>query len=171
MGSGSFLARWGQQARGPGRETREAARAAGAGAGRFRLRPGEGAGPYKGQGPRPPLSPSSRLPGLTCQFCSLAAMASFTVKAYLLGKEEAAREIRRFSFCLSPEPEAEAEAAAGPGPCERLLARVAALFPVLRPGGFQAHYRGERAGVGSGRGCLVLLGAGCAAAQRERGCP
>ncbi|XP_040851494.1 sequestosome-1 isoform X1 [Ochotona curzoniae] len=70
-------------------------------------------------------------------------MASFTVKAYLLGKEEAAREIRRFSFCLSPEPEAEAEAAAGPGPCERLLARVAALFPVLRPGGFQAHYRDE----------------------------
>ncbi|XP_017206323.1 sequestosome-1 isoform X2 [Oryctolagus cuniculus] len=70
-------------------------------------------------------------------------MASLTVKAYLLGKEEAAREIRRFSFCFSPEPEAEAEAAAGPGPCERLLARVAALFPALRPGGFQAHYRDE----------------------------
>uniref|UniRef100_A0A4X1VVD8 Sequestosome 1 n=1 Tax=Sus scrofa TaxID=9823 RepID=A0A4X1VVD8_PIG len=30
-----------------------------------------------------------------------------------------------------------------PGPCERLLSRVAALFPVLRPGGFQAHYRDE----------------------------
>uniref|UniRef100_A0A8C8ZDN8 Sequestosome 1 n=1 Tax=Prolemur simus TaxID=1328070 RepID=A0A8C8ZDN8_PROSS len=70
-------------------------------------------------------------------------MASFTVKAYLLGKEDAAREIRRFSFCFSPEPEAEAEAAAGPGPCERLLSRVAALFPALRPGGFQAHYRDE----------------------------
>ncbi|PNJ18591.1 SQSTM1 isoform 5 [Pongo abelii] len=70
-------------------------------------------------------------------------MASLTVKAYLLGKEEAAREIRRFSFCFSPEPEAEAEAAAGPGPCERLLSRVAALFPALRPGGFQAHYRDE----------------------------
>nr|XP_021507403.1 sequestosome-1 isoform X2 [Meriones unguiculatus] len=70
-------------------------------------------------------------------------MASFTVKAYLLGKEEAAREIRRFSFCFSPEPEAEAEAAAGPGPCERLLSRVAVLFPALRPGGFQAHYRDE----------------------------
>ncbi|KAI2540512.1 sequestosome 1, partial [Homo sapiens] len=68
-------------------------------------------------------------------------MASLTVKAYLLGKEDAAREIRRFSFCCSPEPEAEAEAAAGPGPCERLLSRVAALFPALRPGGFQAHYR------------------------------
>ena len=72
-------------------------------------------------------------------------MASLTVKAYLLGKEDAAREIRRFSFCFSPEPEAEAEAAPGSRPCERLLSRVAALFPVLRPGGFQAHYRGERA--------------------------
>nr|BBA16880.1 EGFP-PB1 [synthetic construct] len=71
------------------------------------------------------------------------SMASLTVKAYLLGKEDAAREIRRFSFCCSPEPEAEAEAAAGPGPCERLLSRVAALFPALRPGGFQAHYRDE----------------------------
>lgn len=60
-------------------------------------------------------------------------MASLTVKAYLLGKEDAAREIRRFSFCFSPEPEAEAEDAAGPGPCERLLSRVAALFPALRP--------------------------------------
>ncbi|XP_026932737.1 sequestosome-1 [Acinonyx jubatus] len=74
-------------------------------------------------------------------------MASLTVKAYLLGKEDAAREIRRFSFCFSPEPEAEAEAeaevAAGPGPCERLLSRVAALFPALRPGGFQTHYRDE----------------------------
>ena len=76
-------------------------------------------------------------------------MASFTVKAYLLGKEEATREIRRFSFCFSPEPEAEAQAAAGPGPCERLLSRVAVLFPTLRPGGFQAHYRGEGLGRGS----------------------
>ncbi|XP_036913916.1 sequestosome-1 isoform X2 [Sturnira hondurensis] len=70
-------------------------------------------------------------------------MASLTVKAYLLGKEDAAREIRRFSFCFSAEPEMEAEAAAGPGPCERLLTRVAALFPVLRPGSFQAYYRDE----------------------------
>ncbi|TEA35387.1 hypothetical protein DBR06_SOUSAS21310012 [Sousa chinensis] len=70
-------------------------------------------------------------------------MASLTVKAYLLGKEDAAREIRRFSFCFSAEPEAEAESTAGPRPCERLLSRVAALFPVLRPGGFQAHYRDE----------------------------
>ncbi|KAF5918113.1 hypothetical protein HPG69_018454 [Diceros bicornis minor] len=70
-------------------------------------------------------------------------MASLTVKAYLLGKEDAAREIRRFSFCFSPELDAEAEAVAGPGPCERLLSRVAALFPALRPSGFQAHYRDE----------------------------
>lgn len=75
-------------------------------------------------------------------------MSSLTVKAYLLGKEDAAREIRRFSFCFSPDPEAEAEAeaAASPGSCERLLSRVAALFPALRPGGFQAHYRGEAVG-------------------------
>ncbi|XP_036169998.1 sequestosome-1 isoform X2 [Myotis myotis] len=70
-------------------------------------------------------------------------MASLTVKAYLLGKEDAAREIRRFSFCFSPDPEAEAEATAGLGPCERLLSRVASLFPALRPGSFQAHYRDE----------------------------
>lgn len=95
--------------------------------------------------PPPPLPPpgSSLAP-------QLVVMASLTVKAYLLGKEDAAREIRRFSFCFSPEPEAEAEAAAGPGPCERLLSRVAALFPVLRPGGFQAHYRGEQAGRSRG---------------------
>ncbi|XP_054573093.1 sequestosome-1 isoform X4 [Eptesicus fuscus] len=70
-------------------------------------------------------------------------MASLTVKAYLLGKEDAAREIRRFSFCFSPTLEAEAEGTADLGPCERLLSRVAALFPALRPGTFQAHYRDE----------------------------
>ncbi|XP_049634214.1 sequestosome-1 isoform X2 [Suncus etruscus] len=69
-------------------------------------------------------------------------MASFTVKAYLLGKEDSVREIRRFSFSVGAEAEAEAEAA-GARPCERLLARIAALFPALRPGGFQAHYRDE----------------------------
>ncbi|XP_066199398.1 sequestosome-1 isoform X3 [Saccopteryx leptura] len=68
-------------------------------------------------------------------------MVSLTVKAYLLGKEDAAREIRRFSFYFSSET--EAEAVAGAGPCERLLSRVAALFPALRPGSFQAHYRDE----------------------------
>ncbi|XP_054984628.1 sequestosome-1 isoform X1 [Sorex araneus] len=67
-------------------------------------------------------------------------MAALTVKAYLLGKEDAAREIRRFSFCVAPEAEAEA---GGGRACERLLGRVAALFPALRPGGFQAHYRDE----------------------------
>ncbi|KAM6224820.1 sequestosome-1 [Rhynchocyon petersi] len=69
-------------------------------------------------------------------------MASpLTIKAYLLGKEDSTREIRRFSFCGSPETEAEVVARSGP--CERLLSRVAALFPALRPGGFQAHYRDE----------------------------
>ncbi|XP_063086523.1 sequestosome-1 isoform X1 [Cavia porcellus] len=71
-------------------------------------------------------------------------MASLTVKAYLLGKEGAAREIRRFSFRFSLDSQVEAEAAAaGPGACEQLLCRVAALFPALHPGGFQAHYRDE----------------------------
>ncbi|XP_023568836.1 sequestosome-1 isoform X2 [Octodon degus] len=73
-------------------------------------------------------------------------MPSLTVKAYLLGKEEAAREIRRFSFtlCFTPGSQTGDELpAAVPGPCERLLCRVATLFPALRPGGFQAHYRDE----------------------------
>lgn len=88
-------------------------------------------------------------------------MASLTVKAYLLGKEEAAREIRRFSFCFNPVLQAEAEAAADGGPCERLLSRVAALFPALRPGSFQAHYRGEWAGPGvAASGAGRLLGGG-----------
>ncbi|XP_037673765.1 sequestosome-1 isoform X2 [Choloepus didactylus] len=76
-------------------------------------------------------------------------MAAVRVKAYLLGREEAAREIRRFRFSFGGEPEApagaepEPEPEAGPGPCERLLRRVAAVFPGLRPGGFVAHYRDE----------------------------
>lgn len=108
----------------------------------------------------------------TASFPQLAlTMASLTVKAYLLGKEDAAREIRRFSFCFSPEPEAEAEDAAGPGPCERLLSRVAALFPALRPGGFQAHYRGERAGQGGGGDAGRVrppAAGGCPPASRRR---
>lgn len=96
--------------------------------------------PYKSRTPE-------RFPSGSTPASQPAVMASLTVKAYLLGKEDAAREIRRFSFCFSPEPEAEAESTAGPRPCERLLSRVAALFPVLRPGGFQAHYRGERPGA------------------------
>ena len=94
-------------------------------------------------------------------------MASLTVKAYLLGKEDAAREIRRFSFCFSPEPEADAESTAGSRPCERLLSRVAALFPVLRPGGFQAHYRGERAG----RPKAAARGRDAVLPCRRGGCP
>uniref|UniRef100_A0A7N4PVX2 Sequestosome-1 n=1 Tax=Sarcophilus harrisii TaxID=9305 RepID=A0A7N4PVX2_SARHA len=60
-------------------------------------------------------------------------MERLTVKAYLMGKEEAAREIRRFILEL-PD---------GPGGCESLLQRVAEVFPALRPGGFQAYYRDE----------------------------
>ena len=132
--------RRGQHERGLGR----AARA-------LRWGAGPGAKPRPGGGVMPPASGTKavrrgpQLPGATAA-PRPKAMASVTVKAYLLGKEDAAREIRRFSFCFSPEPEAEAEAVAGPGPCERLLSRVAALFPALRPGSFQAHYRGERVG-------------------------
>ncbi|XP_051835076.1 sequestosome-1 isoform X2 [Antechinus flavipes] len=60
-------------------------------------------------------------------------MERLTVKAYLMGKEEAAREIRRFILEL-PD---------GPGGCELLLQRVAEVFPALRPGGFLAYYRDE----------------------------
>ncbi|XP_043840193.1 sequestosome-1 isoform X2 [Dromiciops gliroides] len=60
-------------------------------------------------------------------------MERLTVKAYLMGKEEAAREIRRFTL----------EPLHGPGRCEKLLRRVAEVFPALRPGGFQAYYRDE----------------------------
>lgn len=125
-----------------------------------------------GRGLRAPYKSRAPAATRTASFPQLAlAMASLTVKAYLLGKEDAAREIRRFSFCFSPEPEAEAEDAAGPGPCERLLSRVAALFPALRPGGFQAHYRGERAGQGgggdAGRARPPAAG-GCPPASRRR---
>ncbi|KAG8523007.1 Sequestosome-1, partial [Galemys pyrenaicus] len=120
--------------------SRAAAWAMGAGTRARRPRP-QGAG-LGGASRRPLQRPRARarrcLVGLGCL---TAAMASLTVKAYLLGKEDATREIRRFSFCFSLEPEAEAEAASGPPLCERLLSRVAALFPALRPGGFQAHYR------------------------------
>ncbi|XP_074068285.1 sequestosome-1-like isoform X1 [Macrotis lagotis] len=61
------------------------------------------------------------------------APGRLVVKAYLMGKEEAAREIRRFTL----------EALDGPGRCETLLRRVAEVFPALRPGGFQAYYRDE----------------------------
>ncbi|XP_072487348.1 sequestosome-1 isoform X8 [Notamacropus eugenii] len=60
-------------------------------------------------------------------------MERLTVKAYLMGKEEAAREIRRFTV----------EPLDGPGRCEKLLRRVAEVFPALRPGGFQVYYRDE----------------------------
>uniref|UniRef100_A0A8C3J856 Uncharacterized protein n=1 Tax=Calidris pygmaea TaxID=425635 RepID=A0A8C3J856_9CHAR len=61
-------------------------------------------------------------------------MAALTVKAYLLGKEEATREIRRFS--LSP-----------PARYQAIHDRVAELFQgLLRAGpppAFRMHYKGE----------------------------
>ncbi|XP_036604570.1 sequestosome-1 isoform X11 [Trichosurus vulpecula] len=60
-------------------------------------------------------------------------MEPLTVKAYLMGKEDAAREIRRFTM----------EPLDGPGRCDQLLRRVAEVFPALRPAGFQAYYRDE----------------------------
>lgn len=68
-------------------------------------------------------------------------MAALTVKAYLLGKEETAREIRRFS--LPP-----------PVRYRTIYDRVAELFQgLLRagpPSAFRMHYKGER-----GRGCAA----------------
>lgn len=62
-------------------------------------------------------------------------MAALTVKAYLLGKEEAAREIRRFA--LPP-----------PARYQHIHDRVAELFQgLLRAGpppAFRMHYKGER---------------------------
>lgn len=73
-------------------------------------------------------------------------MAALTVKAYLLGKEEAAREIRRFS--LPP-----------PARYQAIHDRVAELFQgLLRAGpppAFRMHYKGKR-----GRG-----GGGCSAGR------
>lgn len=64
-------------------------------------------------------------------------MAALTVKAYLLGKEDATREIRRFS--LMP-----------PVRYQAVHDRVAELFQgLLRAGpppAFRMHYKGERGG-------------------------
>ncbi|XP_075066123.1 sequestosome-1 isoform X2 [Mixophyes fleayi] len=63
---------------------------------------------------------------------------SVTVKAYLLGKDENQKEIRRFTLQLgsglfdAPAPS-----------CERLIKKVAEVFPGLRAGGFQMLYRDE----------------------------
>lgn len=74
-------------------------------------------------------------------------MAALTVKAYLLGKEETAREIRRFS--LPP-----------PARYRAIYDRVAELFQgLLRAGpppAFRMHYKGERGwGRGLSRGWQV----------------
>lgn len=70
-------------------------------------------------------------------------MAALTVKAYLLGKEEAAREIRRFS--LPP-----------PARYQLIHDRVAELFQgLLRagpPAAFRMHYKGERGQGAAQRG-------------------
>lgn len=62
-------------------------------------------------------------------------MAALTVKAYLLGKEEAAREIRRFALPL-------------PVRYQAIHDRIAELFQgLLRAGpppAFRMHYKGER---------------------------
>lgn len=84
-------------------------------------------------------------------------MAALTVKAYLLGKEETAREIRRFS--LPP-----------PIRYRAIYDRVAELFQgLLRAGpppAFRMHYKGER-----GRGCAAgrAPGGGCPGGGRSRG--
>jgi len=69
--------------------------------------------------------------------CCATAMAALTVKAYLLGKEDATREIRRFS--LMP-----------PVRYQAVHDRVAELFQgLLRAGpppAFRMHYKGERGG-------------------------
>lgn len=101
-------------------------------------------------------------------------MAALTVKAYLLGKEEAAREIRRFS--LPP-----------PARYQAIHDRVAELFQgLLRAGpppAFRMHYKGERGGGGgerprsrvvprSGGGSGPQTGApGGGKAGGEGGCP
>uniref|UniRef100_A0A4W2G0Q0 Uncharacterized protein n=1 Tax=Bos indicus x Bos taurus TaxID=30522 RepID=A0A4W2G0Q0_BOBOX len=64
-----------------------------------------------------------------------------SITSHIHNSEDAAREICCFRFCFSQEP--KAEALPGPWPCLQLLSWVAVLFPVLWPGGFQAHYSGE----------------------------
>ncbi|XP_038626765.1 sequestosome-1 [Tachyglossus aculeatus] len=66
----------------------------------------------------------------------MAMSPELTVKAYLLGKEESHREIRRFTLG-PPEPPG------GLGCCDQLLRRLDQVFPALRPGTFQAYYRDE----------------------------
>uniref|UniRef100_A0A493TQS6 Uncharacterized protein n=1 Tax=Anas platyrhynchos platyrhynchos TaxID=8840 RepID=A0A493TQS6_ANAPP len=59
-------------------------------------------------------------------------MAALTVKAYLLGKEEAAREIRRFSL----QPPLRYQAV-----CERVAELFQGLLRAGSPPAFRLHYR------------------------------
>uniref|UniRef100_A0A8B9CLJ7 Sequestosome 1 n=1 Tax=Anser brachyrhynchus TaxID=132585 RepID=A0A8B9CLJ7_9AVES len=61
-------------------------------------------------------------------------MAALTVKAYLLGKEEAAREIRRFSL----QPPVRYQAV-----CERVAELFQGLLRAGPPPAFRLHYRDE----------------------------
>ncbi|CAL8238172.1 unnamed protein product [Merluccius merluccius] len=64
---------------------------------------------------------------------------SVTVKAYLLGKEDVHKEIRRFAL----DQDQDQAACGGPGGFARLRAKVADVFSNLRGVGFQMHYRDE----------------------------
>lgn len=79
-----------------------------------------------------PLSPARPRP--SGNSCCATAMAALTVKAYLLGKEEAAREIRRFSL----QPPLRYQAV-----CERVAELFQGLLRAGSPPAFRLHYRGE----------------------------
>ncbi|XP_073505867.1 sequestosome-1 isoform X2 [Phyllobates terribilis] len=61
-----------------------------------------------------------------------------TVKAYLLGKDESHKEIRRFTI-----PLAKGKSAPQSSGCELLTSKVTEVFPGLRGGSFQMFYRDE----------------------------
>ncbi|XP_072256684.1 sequestosome-1 [Pyxicephalus adspersus] len=63
---------------------------------------------------------------------------SVTVKAYLLGKEESHKEIRRFALELG-----KGKSAASTSSCELLIRKVTEVFQGLRGGSFQMFYRDE----------------------------
>lgn len=61
-----------------------------------------------------------------------------TFKAYLLGKDESHKEIRRFTLQLG-----KGKDASQPSSCELLTSKVTEVFQGLRGGSFQMFYRGE----------------------------
>uniref|UniRef100_A0A8B9VM97 Sequestosome 1 n=1 Tax=Anas zonorhyncha TaxID=75864 RepID=A0A8B9VM97_9AVES len=79
-----------------------------------------------------PFSPARPRP--SGNSCCATAMAALTVKAYLLGKEEAAREIRRFSL----QPPLRYQAV-----CERVAELFQGLLRAGSPPAFRLHYRDE----------------------------